>query len=108
MNILIADKFPNLYIEQMKDLGHNVTFKPELGENAIMKMVPILQGLDAMIPSLPKHPVFGTGNQVVSMINSPNTPNSVPSWCEVTIDRRIVPGESAESVLEMLNNRKDI
>jgi putative selenium metabolism hydrolase len=74
--------------------------QPELGENAIMKMVPVLQGLDAMIPSLPKHPVFGTGHQVVSLITGPNTPNSVPSWCEVTLDRRIVPGETAESVLE--------
>jgi len=76
--------------------------QPELGDNAIMKMVPILQELEAMIPFLPKHPIFGTGHQVVSMITGPNTPNSVPSWCEVTIDRRIVPGETAESVLESI------
>ncbi|MBI3763156.1 MAG: M20/M25/M40 family metallo-hydrolase, partial [Chloroflexi bacterium] len=43
---------------------------------------------------------FGRGNQVVSVIESPHTPNSVPSWCEVTLDRRMVPGETMETILD--------
>ena len=44
-------------------------------------------------------PIFGAGNQVVTLIEGPHTPNSVPSWCEVAVDRRLVPGETADSVL---------
>ena len=33
--------------------------------------------------SLPTDPVFGAGNQVVTLIEGPRTPNSVPAWCEV-------------------------
>ncbi len=35
MKILIADKFPNIYTDQMKELGYDVIYKPELGENDI-------------------------------------------------------------------------
>lgn len=73
---------------------------PHLGENAILKMAPVIEALEAMNGSLPSHPIFGDGTQVVSLINGPHTPNSVPDWCEVAIDRRLVPGETAESIVE--------
>ncbi len=73
--------------------------QPHLGENAILKMLPVIAALEAMNGCLPTDPVFGQGNQVVTMIEGPHTPNSVPAWCEVTVDRRLVPGETAESVL---------
>lgn len=73
---------------------------PELGENAILKMVPVIQAVEKMNADLPAHPLFGKGNQVISLINGPHTPNSVPSWCEITVDRRTVPGETMESILE--------
>lgn len=71
---------------------------PELGENAILKMRPVLDALEAMAPDLPVDPVLGPGTQVVTMIESPHTPNSVPGWCELTIDRRLTPGETPASV----------
>ncbi len=71
---------------------------PELGDNAILKMRPILDALDAMTAKLPSNDILGPGTQVVTMIEGPRTPNSVPSWCEATIDRRVVPGETPESV----------
>jgi putative selenium metabolism hydrolase len=73
--------------------------QPHLGESALLKMLPVVQALEAMNPGLPTHPVFGQGTQVVSLIEGPHTPNSVPSWCEVAVDRRMAPGESLESVL---------
>lgn len=72
---------------------------PELGESAILAMRPVLDALEAMVPTLPEDPVLGRGTQVVTMIGSPRTPNTVPSWCEVTIDRRLTPGETAASVV---------
>jgi putative selenium metabolism hydrolase len=74
--------------------------QPHLGENAILKMMPVVQALDGMNGTLPADPLFGPGNQVVTLIAGPHTPNSVPSWCEVAVDRRLVPGETPESVLE--------
>lgn len=71
---------------------------PELGQNAILKMRPVLDALEGMVPALPVDPVLGQGTQVVTMIESPHTPNSVPGWCEATIDRRLTPGETAASV----------
>jgi putative selenium metabolism hydrolase len=72
---------------------------PHLGENAIVKMSPVVEALEAMNGTLPVHPVFGPGTQVVSLISGPHTPNSVPDWCEVALDRRLVPGETAESIV---------
>ncbi len=73
--------------------------QPHLGENAILKMLPVIAALEAMNAGLPVDPIFGRGNQVVTMIEGPHTPNSVPAWCEVTLDRRLVPGETPEGVL---------
>lgn len=72
---------------------------PERGESAILKMLPVARALEEMNPTLPAHPLFGPGTQVISLIGGPHTPNSVPSWCEVTLDRRIGPGESPAGVL---------
>jgi putative selenium metabolism hydrolase len=71
---------------------------PELGDNAILKMRAVLNAVEAMTPALPVDPVLGQGTQVVTMITSPHTPNSVPAWCEITIDRRLTPGETPASV----------
>ena len=73
--------------------------QPHLGESALLKMLPVISALEAMNGRLPVDPIFGAGNQVVTLIEGPHTPNSVPSWCEVAVDRRLVPGETAESVL---------
>lgn len=72
---------------------------PHLGENAILKARTVLDALAAMPERLPVDPVLGQGTQVVTMIASPHTPNSVPAWCEITIDRRLTPGETPESVV---------
>jgi putative selenium metabolism hydrolase len=76
--------------------------QPQMGDNAILKMLPVISALEAMNSSLPVHPVFGRGNQVITLIGGPHTPNSVPSWCEVTVDRRMVPGETMASVLDSI------
>jgi len=73
--------------------------QPHLGESAILKMLPVISTLEGMNGRLPVDPIFGTGNQVVTLIEGPHTPNSVPAWCEIAVDRRLVPGETAESVL---------
>ncbi len=73
--------------------------QPEHGDNAILKMMPVMAALEGMNATLPRHPVFGQGTQVISLIEGPRTPNSVPAWCEIALDRRMVPGETLDSVL---------
>lgn len=73
--------------------------QPHLGESAILKMLPVVSALDAMNAGLSVDPIFGRGSQVVSLIEGPHTPNSVPAWCEVAVDRRLTPGETPEEVL---------
>lgn len=73
--------------------------QPHLGESAILKMLPIVAALESMNGSLPVDPIFGVGTQVVAMLEGPHTPNSVPSWCEAVLDRRMAPGETPASVL---------
>ncbi len=72
---------------------------PHLGDNAILKARPVLDALEAMTPHLPVDPVFGQDTQVVTMIGSPRTPNAVPAWCEITVDRRLGSGQTPESVV---------
>jgi putative selenium metabolism hydrolase len=72
---------------------------PHLGDNAILKARPVLDALAAMPPHLPVDPVFGQDTQVVTMISSPRTPNAVPAWCEITVDRRLGSGQTPESVV---------
>jgi putative selenium metabolism hydrolase len=81
---------------------------PHLGENAILKMAPVIEAVQGMNGSLPSHPVFGDGTQVVTLINGPHTPNSVPDWCEIAIDRRLVPGETKESIVQPLGGTTSI
>ena len=73
--------------------------QPHLGESAILKMLPVISALEGMNAGLPVDPIFGRGTQVVSLIEGPHTPNSVPAWCEVAVDRRLTPGETPELVL---------
>lgn len=75
---------------------------PQLGENAILKMLPVIEAVEKMNSSLPVDATFGQGNQVVTLISGPHTANSVPSWCEISLDRRLVPGETPASVLESI------
>jgi putative selenium metabolism hydrolase len=78
--------------------------QPHLGDSALLKMLPVIAALDEMAPSLPHHAIFGQGTQAVTLIEGPHTPNSVPSWCEIALDRRIVPGETPESVLKSIQS----
>ncbi len=77
---------------------------PHLGENAILKMLPVIEAVEKMNATLPVDPTFGQGNQVVTLIAGPHTPNSVPGWCEISLDRRLVPGETPASVVESIRS----
>ena len=71
--------------------------RPMDGVNAIYRMAKILASLEEyadLLPSLVKpHPLCGSATLSVGRIEGGISVNTVPDWCEIEIDRRVVPGE---------------
>lgn len=81
---------------------------PGLGENAIYKMAAVVAALaghaDELAASEP-HPVLGPPSLSVGRIEGGVSVNTVPDWCEVEIDRRIIPGETADGCIARVRSR---
>jgi acetylornithine deacetylase len=80
------------------------TSQPELGKNAILSAMKIVQAMDTehqRLQSLAPSPV-GHAKLTVSIINGGYAPNIVPDQCAITIDRRVVAGERAADVAVQL------
>lgn len=75
---------------------------PKEGLCAVHEMIKVIAALDAM--PLPSHPLTGPGLMALTDILSDPYPahSVIPNTCRATYDRRLVPGETAESVLAEL------
>ncbi len=75
---------------------------PQQGLNAVLEMMKVIQAIDKM--SLPGHPLLGPAIMALTDIISEPYPgySVIPSRCQVTYDRRLLPGETAEEVLSSL------
>jgi putative selenium metabolism hydrolase len=71
---------------------------PERGVNAIYRMAPILEEIEALNERLAVDPFLGKGTVVVSKVEA-QTPslNAVPDGCTIYLDRRLTIGETVES-----------
>jgi len=70
--------------------------RPELGENAIYRMAPLVADLEALAGELPRrdpHPLVGPPTLSVGTIHGGLTINTVPDRCAIEVDRRLIPGE---------------
>jgi putative selenium metabolism hydrolase len=73
---------------------------PELGRNALYEMTPIIDRIKAANESLPSDPFLGSGSMAVTTIACrPGAGPIVPDYCEIQVDRRLVPQENLEGVL---------
>ncbi|MER6960137.1 ArgE/DapE family deacylase [Streptomyces sp. NPDC000618] len=75
--------------------------RPELGIDAIAKAGHFLVALEELGRHLaqgPAHPLLGTGTVHASVIHGGEEPSTYPAHCRITLERRTVPGENAESV----------
>ena len=74
---------------------------PERGDNAIFKMAPILNDLQALHGRLKDDPFLGKGSLTVSEIffTSPSR-CAVADSCAISVDRRLTQGETWEGALE--------
>jgi succinyl-diaminopimelate desuccinylase len=74
---------------------------PAKGINAINATGPLLAMLESYGVELSErqHPLTGSPTLTPVLIAGGEAPNAVPASCRVTVDRRLVPGETAESAL---------
>ena len=71
-------------------------------DNAITKMTKFITALEELGAKIKrkKDSVLGPASLIVSQISGGTAPNVVPGWCEIEIDRRTLPGETREGVLQ--------
>lgn len=74
---------------------------PWAGINALQKMVPVLERVfNSMEKNLASHPELGKGSiTITNLVCKPGSYSIIPDECEISIDRRYVPGETLESIL---------
>lgn len=72
--------------------------EPETGENAIALAAPVIDALsdfDERLDTLAVHPDLGAPTLTATKIRGGEATNQVPADCELTLDRRSVPPETA-------------
>ena len=71
--------------------------QPELGHNAIYRMSRIIDLFEEyateVVPTLGEHPRCGKPTLSVGMISGGISVNTVPDFCQIEIDRRVLPEE---------------
>jgi acetylornithine deacetylase len=75
--------------------------RPDLGEDAIVKMGPILvalEQLDSRLQAGQRHPLAGTGAVHASVIEGGQELSSFPARCVLLGERRTIPGETIGDV----------
>jgi len=81
---------------------------PHLGVNAIHKMGPVLIALEQYageLQSRSPHPQLGPATLSVGTIQGGASANIVPERCTIAVDRRLLPGETAEAAQRELAAR---
>ena len=80
---------------------------PEKGINAVYKMCKVVEAIRTLEPT--HHPVLGDGILELTDIKSSPYPGAsvVPEYCMATYDRRLLVGETKESVLEPIQKLLD-
>lgn len=81
---------------------------PQAGLCAVHEMYRVIQSLDTM--ALPSHSQIGSGlNVLTDIISEPYPGKSVlPNVCRVSYDRRLLPGETADSVISEIKSLPEL
>jgi len=78
--------------------------RPDLGENAIYKAADFIQELRKLIVQLKtkKNPILGSGTINVGVIKGGTKINVVPDFCEIEVDRRLIPTETTALAVKQI------
>jgi putative selenium metabolism hydrolase len=103
----------NIYRGHRGRIEISATFKgksahaamPRLGDNPLYRAAPFIEGVEAMLSTLPDHPFVGPGTIAVTNVTV-NTPslNAVPAEAQVYLDRRVTLGETEDEVLAQVRS----
>lgn len=89
---------------RIQTLGEAVhSSQPEKGINAIAAMAQVIeafQGYGAELLTRTAHQLCGHARSCPSVIRGGTIVSTVPDFCELEVDRRTLPGETKESVIE--------
>jgi acetylornithine deacetylase len=83
---------------------------PRLGVNAIYRMGSVLEVMERHAAALARaapDPILGPPSLSVGRIEGGQSANVVPDWCEIEVDRRLIPGEDTaclQAVRTLLDN----
>jgi putative selenium metabolism hydrolase len=73
---------------------------PERGINAVYHMIPLIEGVRRIAANLPEHGFLGKATLALTNITSlPGRLSIVPDICKISLDRRLVPGETMEQAM---------
>ena len=91
-----------LMVETIGRPAHSAN--PEKGLNAVYKMYDVIRAIQALPP--PEHSMLGKGIMELTDIKSSPYPGAsvVPEYCRATYDRRLLVGETPESVLKPIED----
>jgi succinyl-diaminopimelate desuccinylase len=81
----------------------------EQPNNAVLHMMHIIPELAALDQELRlrRHPLLGVASISVTQIEGGSAPNIIPDRCVIELDRRILPGETKESVEKEIVERAE-
>jgi acetylornithine deacetylase/succinyl-diaminopimelate desuccinylase family protein len=78
---------------------------PDLGVNAIYRMgrvLDLLQHYAETLANSKPDPILGPPSLSVGRIEGGQSVNIVPDWCEIEVDRRLIPGEDAGDAMNVV------
>jgi len=76
--------------------------RPENGINAVYRMARLVRGIEEYahrLPTTKTDPLLGPPTLSLGVILGGVSPNTVPDYCRVEIDRRLIPGEHANAAV---------
>ena len=82
--------------------------RPELGRNAVHAMARVVDWLEtdyAKQLAKKSHPLLGPATVNVGSIRGGTQPNIVPDLCEISVDRRTIPGENDAAIIRDLRTQ---
>jgi acetylornithine deacetylase/succinyl-diaminopimelate desuccinylase family protein len=85
--------------------------RPEQGINAIYQSMPVIEAFRTYAERLRElsHPLCGSPSAAITMMGAGIAENVIPGRCEMTLDRRMIPGEvEADVMREVLEVLKEL
>jgi putative selenium metabolism hydrolase len=101
LNVVLGQRGKvELVVKTMGRTAHSS--RPEAGINALEKMIPVLKFIfNDMSHGFKTHELLGTCSvTVTNLVCRPGTLSIIPDECEISIDRRYMPGQDVDDLVQ--------